>query len=282
MALAVAFGLAMFVGLYWVIWLTGPYWWLVAAAAFFAVSILLGQLAPVLIMPLFYKIEKLNMPELTDRLARLSEGTGLSIEGVYRMGLSEETSKANAMLAGMGRTRRVLLGDTLINNFSLDEIEVIFAHEIGHHVFHHIRKLVLAGLVYSAVWFWICDLILRVWVASRRNCFRLRSTARLHAAAGDADRHRTFQPDRAAAKRHLAPLRTAMRPLRPRPNRTVRGLRPRHSKKLAKLNKDDPDPPRLEVLLFHSHPPIGDRLAMAKKTVTALLNGVLQAIPSVV
>ena len=58
------------------------------------------------------------------------------------MDLSEETVKANAMLAGLGRTRRVLLGDTLLSGFSPDEIEVIFAHEIGHHVFHHIRKMI--------------------------------------------------------------------------------------------------------------------------------------------
>ena len=145
--LAVAFSLVMFVGLFWLIWLTGAYWWLVAAGAFFVVSIVLGQLAPVLIMPLFYKIERLDHPELAERLAKLTEGTGLSIEGVYRMDLSEETAKGNAMLAGLGRTRRVLLGDTLLDQFSLDELEVIFAHEIGHHVFRHIRKLILAGLV---------------------------------------------------------------------------------------------------------------------------------------
>ena len=264
MALAVIFGLAMFVGLYWVIWLTGPYWWLVAAAAFFAVSILLGQLAPVLIMPLFYKIERLDMPELTGRLSRLSQGTGLSIEGVYRMGLSEETSKANAMLAGMGRTRRVLLGDTLINNFSLDEIEVIFAHEIGHHVFHHIRKLILAGLIYSTVWFWICDLILKAWVAGGDVTFdyarlpvytlplvMLIVTVLLNLIEplqNAISRRYERQCDRYALDR--TGLREAF----------VTAF-----EKLAKLNKDDPAPPRLEVLLFHSHPPISDRLAMAKK-----------------
>ncbi len=129
-----AFSLVLVLGLYWLIWLTGRWWWLAAAGAFFVVSIVLGQLAPVLILPLFYQIEKLDAPELTDRIARLAAGTGLSIEGVYRMDLSEETVKANAMLAGLGRTRRVLLGDTLLNGFSPDEIEVIFAHEIGHHV----------------------------------------------------------------------------------------------------------------------------------------------------
>ncbi|HLA83847.1 MAG TPA: M48 family metalloprotease, partial [Thermoguttaceae bacterium] len=141
MALAAVFGLAMFAGLFWLIWTTDAYWWLVGAAAFFVVSVILGRLMPVLIMPLFYKIARLDRPDLMERLVRLAEGTGLSIEGVYRLDMSEETSKANAMLAGLGRTRRVLLGDTLLAQFSLDELEVIFAHEIGHHVFRHLTKM---------------------------------------------------------------------------------------------------------------------------------------------
>ena len=126
---------------------------------------MLGQLTPVLILPLFYRIEKLDAPELTSRIARLAEGTGLSIEGVYRIDFSAETVKANAMLAGLGHTRRVLLGDTLLRGFVPDEIEVIFAHEIGHHVFHHIHKIILAGLLYSAAGFWMCDWLLMTWVA---------------------------------------------------------------------------------------------------------------------
>ena len=160
--LAVALGMPLILGLFWLIWTTHGWWWLLAAGAFFLVSILLGQLMPVLILPLFYKIEKLDAPELTQRIARLAEGTGLSIQGVYRMALSNETVKANAMLAGLGRTRRVLMGDTLLDGFTPDEIEVIFAHEIGHHVFHHIRKMILAGILFSAAGFWVCDRLLRL------------------------------------------------------------------------------------------------------------------------
>ena len=96
-------------------------------------------------------------------MARLADGTGLSIRGVYRLGMSEETAKANAMLAGVGRTRRVLMGDTLLDQFTPDEIEVIFAHEIGHHVHRHIRKLIVTGVLYSMLGFWICDRLLVVW-----------------------------------------------------------------------------------------------------------------------
>jgi STE24 endopeptidase len=216
----------------------------------------------VLILPLFYKIEKLDQPELTDRIAKLAEGTGLSIEGVYRMDLSAETVKANAMLAGMGRTRRVLMGDTLLGGFTPDEIEVIFAHEIGHHVFRHIRKMILAGLLYSAAGFGICDGVLRLAAGTENGSFDYAHLGvwtlpllmfafsvfaqLLEPLQNAVSRHYERQSDRYAL------LRTGRR------EAYLSAFR-----KLAKLNKDDPNPHWLEVLLFHSHPPIGERLAMA-------------------
>ena len=259
--LGLAFGLVLMLGLYWLIWTVGPWWWLAAAGAFFLVSVILGQLAPVLILPLFYKIEKLDSPELTDRIAKLAEGTGLSIEGVYRMDLSEETVKANAMLAGLGRTRRVLMGDTLLRGFTPDEIEVIFAHEIGHHVFRHIRKMILAGILYSTAGFWICDVVLRLAVGTKNGAvdyahlpvwtlpllmFVFAVFAQLLEPLQNAvSRHYERQSDRYALERTG------------RPEAYLSAFR-----KLAKMNKDDPHPHWLEVFLFHSHPPIGERLAI--------------------
>ena len=261
--LGIALGLVLIEGLYWLIWTTGPWWWLAAAGAFFLASVLLGQLAPVLILPLFYKIERLEAPEILGRIAGLAESAGLSIEGVYRIALSDETVKANAMLAGLGRTRRVLLGDTLLAGFSPEEIEVIFAHEIGHHVFHHIRKMILTGLAVSAAGFWICDRLLAVvagaghgrldyaalpvstlpWILLTLTVF----TMLLEPLQNAVSRRYERQADRYALRRT--------------------GLRDAYLsafRKLAKLNKDDPCPHRLEVLLFHSHPPIAERLKAAE------------------
>jgi STE24 endopeptidase len=260
-SLAGLLGMAMVLGLYWLIWTTGGWWWLVAAGAFFAVSVLLGQLAPVLILPLFYKIERLENSELSARMARLADGTGLSIEGVYRMALSAETVKANAMLAGLGRTRRVLMGDTLLDNFTPDEIEVIFAHEIGHHVFRHIHKLILAGLLTSTGGFWLCDRILTLGAADRAGfdyaalpvamlpwiMLILSVFSLLIEPLGNfVSRRFERQSDRYA----LARTRN--------PEAYISAFR-----KLAKLNKDDPSPHWLEVLLFHSHPPIAERIGIA-------------------
>jgi STE24 endopeptidase len=270
--LAIALSLVMVLGLYWLIWTTGAWWWLVAAAAFFAVSILLGQLAPVLILPLFYRIEKLDAPEIADRLARLANAAGMSIEGVYRMELSSETVKANAMLAGLGRTRRVLLGDTLLSSFSPDEIEVVFAHEVGHHVHRHIRSMIVAGLFYSTAGFWICN-----WLLTR---------SAVHGGAVDyAHLPVATLP---LLLLILTLFGTLLEPFQNLLSRRFERQADRYAldrtklkdaylaafRKLARLNKDDPSPHWLDVFLFHSHPPVAERLAMAQEEADAPSAGV--------
>jgi STE24 endopeptidase len=261
-ALAVVFGALVVLALFALFWLAGPWWWVAAAVGFFLVSVVLGQLAPVLILPLFYKIERLDNPELAGRVSHLAGESGLSIEGVYRMILSDETAKANAMLAGLGRTRRVLLGDTLLDGFTLDEIEVVFAHEIGHHVYRHIPKLMALGFVYSLLGFWICDRVLALWIgpelydprqlpvyALPMLMFVLGTFSLLLGPLQNiASRHFERQCDR------FALVKTGLR------EAYVSAFR-----KLAKLNKDDPNPPWLAVLLFHSHPPIAERIAMGEE-----------------
>jgi STE24 endopeptidase len=241
--------------------LVGDWWWLAAAGAFFVVTVLMGQLAPVLIVPLFYKVERLDNPELNDRMTRLAAGTGLSIQGVYRLGLSEETSKANAMLAGLGRTRRVLMGDTLLDRFTPDEIEVIFAHEIGHHVFKHIRKMILTGLIYSLIGFWVCARVIMLWAEQQY---------------GPISAHELPPSTLPLLMLVLTIFALVLEPLQNVISRRYErqcdryalqktGLREAYQsafRKLARLNKDDPNPHPLEVFLFHSHPPIRERVAI--------------------
>lgn len=265
MALAVAFGAPMTLGLYWLIWTTQGYWWLAAAGCFFVVGIVVGKLVPVLILPLFYKIEPLDDAALIGRLSALAEGTGMRVSGVYRIGLSAETVKANAMLAGLGRTRRILLGDTLLTNFTADEIAVIFAHEIGHHVCRHMPKLIVLGLAASTAGFWTCDWALRQIAPGGAPSYANFPIAALPAltlcltvfsfligpALNAISRRFERQADRYALRQ--TGLRDAYRTAFAR---------------LARLNKDDPAPHWLEVVLFHSHPPIAERLAMADKDAT--------------
>jgi STE24 endopeptidase len=109
-------------------------WWMVAAGVFTAFFVLMANLGPVLLLPLFFKLKPLGNASLEDRLRRLAESAGTHIKGAYEWKLGEKTRKANAALTGLGNTRRILLADTLLENFSEDEIEAVLAHELGHHV----------------------------------------------------------------------------------------------------------------------------------------------------
>ncbi len=260
--LAVALSLLLVEGLYLLIEWTGSYWWICAAIASFLVTVVLGQLAPVLILPLFYKLERLDQPELLDRFQRLAAGTGLRIQGVFRIGLSRETAKANAMLAGLGRTRRVILGDTLLDGFTPDEIEVVLAHEIGHHVYRHITKFLVAGLVFSVLAFLCCDAMLRFQVPGHGYAWSYAelpvwTLSWIMLAMGILST--VFGPLRNAVSRRFERQcdRYAL-------DRT--GLRDAFRsafRKLAAINKADMQPHPAEVLLFHDHPPIAQRLAIA-------------------
>jgi STE24 endopeptidase len=139
---------------------TPDYWWLVAAACFSVILVGLAQLAPIVLLPLFYDIKPLERVTLAERLVALAERAGARVLGVFEWRLSDRTRKANAALAGIGRTRRILLSDTLLAEHSDDEIEVILAHELAHHVYRDIwsglaleAALILAG-------FYMADLAL--------------------------------------------------------------------------------------------------------------------------
>ena len=168
------------------------------------------------------------------------------------------------MLAGLGRTRRVLLGDTLLAGFTPDEVEVIFAHEIGHHVFRHLRWMIASGLAFSAAGFWLCDRLLAAWIARGGATFdyaRLPIDALPMLLLILTVFSLAIQPLQNAVSRRFE--RQADRYALQRTGRKD-AYRSAFCK-LARLNKDDPDPPRLEVFLFHSHPPIAERLAVAEE-----------------
>ena len=140
--------------LYFIIREFPQYWWLIAWAAFLGLFVLIAQLAPVVLFPIFYKFEPLDNADLKSRLVGLSERAGTRVRGVYKWNLSEKSKKANAALTGLGNTRRIILADTLLENYSADEIEAVLAHELGHHVHKHILKsiFVQAGITLFGFW----------------------------------------------------------------------------------------------------------------------------------
>lgn len=124
-------------------------WWLPFAIILFIVSVILAQVVPVLILPLFYKITPLEDEELKDRIKKLAQGAGIKVENVYKFNMSKNTKKANAAFTGLGKTKRILLGDTLLDNYSKDQIETVIAHELGHYKRKHIIKNLFIGTVSS-------------------------------------------------------------------------------------------------------------------------------------
>jgi STE24 endopeptidase len=163
-AIGLLFGTLAALLVMWLLRTAPASWWIIGAVCFIAAMVVLAQLAPVLLMPLFFEFKPLERPALVARLVALAERAGAPVLGVFEWRLGDRTKKANAALMGIGRTRRIILSDTLLAEHSDDEIEVILAHELAHHVHHDIwsglaveAALILAGffaadVLLAALW----------------------------------------------------------------------------------------------------------------------------------
>ena len=122
-----------------------PRWWLVAAAVFIAAEIAMTAVLPIWIVPLFYRLTPLADRGLRDRLLALARRAGVAAVGVFVADQSRKSRTANAAVVGLGRTRRIILFDTLLSEFSPDEIEAVLAHELGHHAHGDMRRGLLVN-----------------------------------------------------------------------------------------------------------------------------------------
>jgi len=146
-----------------VIRISGDSWWWIFWIVWVVISLVLGKLAPVLIFPLFYKFEPLEEGSLKTKILDLVQKGGLFLKNVYVFNMSKTTKKANAAFCGMGKTRRVILADTLIENFTEEEIEMVVAHEMGHCRLKHIWKRTVSGMLVSLVLFYLVSYFLNQW-----------------------------------------------------------------------------------------------------------------------
>jgi STE24 endopeptidase len=236
------------------------HWWLLAWALFMGLFILLAQLAPVVLFPIFYKFEPLEDEELRRRLVVLGERAGTRVRGVYRWKLSEKSKKANAALTGLGATRRIILADTLLDNYSADEIEAVLAHELGHHVHRHILKSIFVQAGITFVGFWAANWVLH-YAVDQHMFEELSDFANLPLlvlvsvvlslllmpALNAYSRFNERQADRYAFESiaSVEPFISSMN-------------------KLADQNLAERTPSKLVETLFHSHPSISRRLAAAE------------------
>jgi STE24 endopeptidase len=236
-------------------------WWVSAAIVFTVILVLLAQLAPVLLMPLFYEITPLSRDALRNRLLALADRAGTHIAGVFEWRLSDRTKKANAALAGIGRTRRILLSDTLLAEHSDDEIEVILAHELAHHVYRDIWAAIVVETVLIALGCFAADRVLATFASSAglEGKGDVAGLPLLVLAAG-------------AVSLALMPVANALS--RAHERRADRyALTMTHNapafiaamKRLAAQNLAEEEPSRLVQVLFHTHPPIAARIAAARR-----------------
>jgi STE24 endopeptidase len=259
-AIGTAFGLAAAAGTWSLIRWDPERWWIAAALLFSLVVVALAQLAPILLMPLFYEVKPLQREALAARLAALADRAGAPVLGTFEWRLSDRTRKANAALAGLGRTRRILLSDTLLAAYSDDEIEVILAHELAHHVHHDIWRAIVFETALIAFGFYISDAALTAWAAS----FGV-------VGKGDIAGLPLLLLTMGAVSLVLMPVRNALSRSHERRADRYALIMTRNleafvtaMKRLAAQNLAEEEPSRLVETLFHSHPSISARISAAR------------------
>ncbi len=164
-ALGLGIGLVAMEVMYYLLRAFPSIWWLLTGILFLFFTIVLANLAPLLIVPLFFKFRPLEDEELVSRLISLAEKAGARVRGVFTIDLSAKTTAANAALMGLGNTRRIVLGDTLMEKYDPDEIETILAHELGHHVHGDIWSGIAVQAALTLVGLFLADRLLRWGVA---------------------------------------------------------------------------------------------------------------------
>lgn len=252
---------AVVVELVYMLLATSPQlWWLWVALILLFFTVMMANLAPVLLLPIFYRFSPLPEGELTQRLLALAERARTKVRGIFTMQMSSKTTAANAALMGLGNTRRIVLGDTMLDRYTPDEIEVVLAHELGHHVHHDIWKLIISQAALTLGGLYLVNLALH-WAVDTQHYYQsLADPATIPVLlvltglfglivmpiSNGLSRAVEYQADEYAlqATRMVVPFKSAMT-------------------RLASQNLADIEPSPLIEFLFHDHPAIGKRLKHA-------------------
>lgn len=237
------------------------YWWIWAGILWILFSIVLNHLAPIILIPIFFKLTPLNNPELVDRLKVLAQKVGAKIVGVFEIDLSRRTKKANAAFTGIGNTKRIILSDTLLKEYSPEETEVILAHELAHYHYKHIWKLLGIGIISTFIGLGIVHKALTASVIkmgfpgiSDIGTFPIFAIVLFIFMLFILPINNTFSRrlERKADKFAIE--------ITDNPNAFINSMN-----KLAYQNLSNKTPNKIIHLLLHSHPSISSRIDMARK-----------------
>jgi len=258
--IGLVFGVCAAVLVSWLLRWNPEYRWMAAAAGFSAAIVVLAQLAPVLLLPLFYEFKPLDRPALRARLVSLADRAGARVLGVFEWRLGDKTRKANAALIGIGRTRRILVSDTLLADHSDDEIEVILAHELAHHVHGDIWRGIALETALLTLGFFLADKVIgsaagRFGITAKSDPAALPLVVLaaglvsivLKPFANALSRAHERRADRYALEmtRNAGAFTSAM-------------------KRLGAQNLAEEQPSRAVQWLFYTHPPVAARIEFAR------------------
>ncbi|NQU95562.1 MAG: M48 family metallopeptidase [Candidatus Omnitrophica bacterium] len=234
-------------------------WWAWMAISWFGITVILAKVTPVLIIPLFFKYSPVEA-KLKNRIIELSKACGVRLLDVYKIDLSKKTKKLNAAVVGLGRTRRVILADTLVEEFTTDEIVGVLAHEFGHHKLRHMWKLITFGIISIFFSFYVLYLVSSKLVI-------LLGAKNIH----DIKMFPAFMLVLFLTGFLLGPLQNAFsRKLERKADLFALEVTQNPiafislMKKLASKNLADPNPSKFVKFMFYDHPPISERIKLAE------------------
>ncbi|MFH1269541.1 MAG: M48 family metallopeptidase [Candidatus Omnitrophota bacterium] len=235
-------------------------WWWIVSIAWIFFSLILARLTPIIIIPLFFKYKRLSNEPLRERIMKLAGRMGLKILDVFEIDFSKKTLKANAAFVGMGNTRRVILADTLKDKYSDDEIEVILAHEFAHYKLRHLLKLILINSLATIVAFYFIfktsNYVLSLFGLSSLSDIAALPVVIMYLVVFGI----IMQPFSNYISRQLEKNADKMA-------LSVTGMKDAFiltMDKLATQNLSDRKPHPIIKFLFFDHPPIDERINMAK------------------
>jgi STE24 endopeptidase len=261
MALGAVLSVAVAATVYLAIGLWPAGWWLLAGVALAGLAALMALVAPILLFPMFYRFTPLPDGDLANRLTSLAQAAGVPVLGAYQWSLGDKSATANAALVGMGPTRRILLSDTLLEHYSPDEIEVIIAHELAHHVHGDIWKGVLAETAAGTLALGVAHVAL-LWAGSRLGVEGLSDPAGMPLLALVAGAWSMLIAPLllAQSREHERRADRFALTLSGKPDAFVSAMR-----RLGEQNLAEESPSRVIEWLFHSHPPLPQRIAAAMR-----------------
>ncbi len=249
--------------------LAGGWAWLAGWAVASVFSLLMLWLGPSLLLPLFNKFTPLEQGELRSDIERYCDSQGVDVTGVYVMDGSRRSSRSNAFVTGLGKKKRIALFDTLLESLNKNEVVAVLAHEVGHYTLGHIPRMVAISLLRNAALFYLLGLALAdpdlyaafgvqgMPVAAGLVCFGL-AVAPLTYALSIFDNALSRAHERQADS---YAEQTVDKSLKADGGASLAGA----LKKLATDNLANPDPPRIAVVLHHSHPPLLERIRRLRK-----------------